>query len=72
MVLTSKWRNYIFKEALYEAKLKNEILNEAYRLTKYAIHPRSVKMYHDLNHQYCWLRMKKDVALYIERCLNFQ
>ncbi|GFY91098.1 hypothetical protein Acr_07g0012940 [Actinidia rufa] len=36
------------------------------------VHPGGTKMYHDLCHQFWWRRMKKDVALFISRCLTCQ
>nr|GEU53759.1 putative reverse transcriptase domain-containing protein [Tanacetum cinerariifolium] len=39
------------------------IMDEAHK-SKYSVHPRADKMYHDLRDMYWWLGMKKDIALY--------
>ncbi|GKB53723.1 putative reverse transcriptase domain-containing protein, partial [Tanacetum coccineum] len=38
--------------------------------TKYSIHHGADKMYHDLRDLYWWLRMKKDIAMYVSKCLT--
>ena len=52
-------------------ELRNEVLREAHSST-YTIHPGSTKMYHDLRRQYWWKGMKKDVAIFVARCLTCQ
>jgi hypothetical protein len=52
--------------------LKNEgvcqqILDEAH-LSRYSIHPRSTKMYHDLKQHYWSTKMKIEIARYVARC----
>ncbi|GJZ44877.1 putative reverse transcriptase domain-containing protein [Tanacetum coccineum] len=44
-------------------------MNEAHA-TKYYVHPRADKMYYDLRDIYWWLGIKKDVALYVSKCLT--
>jgi hypothetical protein len=44
-----------------EEALKKKILDEAY-ISRYSIHPGSIKMYHDLRHQFWWTRMKREAA----------
>ncbi|GJZ11580.1 putative reverse transcriptase domain-containing protein [Tanacetum coccineum] len=44
-------------------------MDEAYK-TKYSVHLRADKMYHDLRDMYWWLRMKKDIATYVSKCLT--
>ncbi|KAI3676085.1 hypothetical protein L1987_85684 [Smallanthus sonchifolius] len=44
-------------------------MNEAHT-TRYSIHPGADKMYQDLRHQYWWPGMKKDIALYVAKCLT--
>jgi hypothetical protein len=59
-----------FKERLVVPKkeaLKKKILDEAHT-TRYSIHPRSTKMYHDLRQQFWWIRMKREVARYVSEC----
>jgi hypothetical protein len=53
-----------FKETLVVSKkedLKTKILDEAHTL-RYAIHPGSTKMYHDLRQQFWSTRMKHEVV----------
>ncbi|GJS97711.1 putative reverse transcriptase domain-containing protein [Tanacetum coccineum] len=45
------------------------IMDEAYKL-KYSIHPGADKMYYDLRDRYWWLGMKKDIAVYVSKCLT--
>jgi hypothetical protein len=48
-------------------ELKKKILDEAH-LSKFSMHPRSNKMYHDLRSLYWWTRMKREIAKYIFEC----
>jgi hypothetical protein len=48
-------------------KIHQQILDEAH-LSRYSIHPRSNKMYHDLKQHYWWTKMKIDIARYVARC----
>nr|GEV95802.1 putative reverse transcriptase domain-containing protein [Tanacetum cinerariifolium] len=45
------------------------IMNEAHKL-KYFVHPGADKMYYDLKDRYWLPRMKKDIAVYVSRCLS--
>ncbi|GKD90773.1 putative reverse transcriptase domain-containing protein [Tanacetum coccineum] len=36
----------------------------------YSVHPGANKMYYDLQDLYWWLGMKKDIALYVRKCLT--
>ncbi|GJW19839.1 retrovirus-related pol polyprotein from transposon TNT 1-94 [Tanacetum coccineum] len=38
--------------------------------TKYYVHPGADKMYYDLRDLYWWPKMKKDIALYLSKCLT--
>ncbi|XP_076917823.1 uncharacterized protein LOC143578028 [Bidens hawaiensis] len=49
--------------------LQNLILDEAHK-TRYSIHPGADKMYHDLKKFYWWPGVKKDIALYVGKCLT--
>nr|GEU82156.1 hypothetical protein [Tanacetum cinerariifolium] len=44
------------------------ILNEAHK-SRYSVHPGADKMYHDLRDMYWWSRMKRDIAIYVSKCL---
>ncbi|GKE13802.1 reverse transcriptase domain-containing protein [Tanacetum coccineum] len=45
------------------------ILKEA-RKSKYSVHPRADKMYYDLRDMYWWSGMKRDIAIYVSKCLT--
>ncbi|XP_076937367.1 uncharacterized protein LOC143604935 [Bidens hawaiensis] len=45
------------------------IMDEAYK-SRYSIHLGADKMYFDLRSTFLWPDMKKDIALYIEKCLT--
>ncbi|GJX51047.1 putative nucleotidyltransferase, ribonuclease H [Tanacetum coccineum] len=49
--------------------VRNLIMDEAHKL-KYSVHPRAYKMYYDLGDMYLWPRMKKDIAMYVSKCLT--
>ncbi|GJT12794.1 retrovirus-related pol polyprotein from transposon TNT 1-94 [Tanacetum coccineum] len=44
-------------------------MNEAYS-SKYSVHPGADKMYYDLRDLYWWPEMKKDIAMYVSKCLT--
>ncbi|GJS61397.1 putative reverse transcriptase domain-containing protein [Tanacetum coccineum] len=45
------------------------IMDEAYK-SKYSVHPGADKMYYDLRDRYWWSGMKKDIAVYVSKCLT--
>ncbi|GJT32465.1 putative reverse transcriptase domain-containing protein [Tanacetum coccineum] len=45
------------------------IMDEAHK-SKYSVHLRADKMYYDLRDMYRWPGMKKDIALYVCKCLT--
>ncbi|GJW14572.1 putative nucleotidyltransferase, ribonuclease H [Tanacetum coccineum] len=49
--------------------LRTLIMDEA-NATNYFVHPRADKMYYDLRDLYWWPRIKKDIALYVRKCLT--
>ena len=49
--------------------LREEILKEAYR-SKYTMHLRTSKMYHDLKKNFWWLGMKVNVTNFVSSCLT--
>lgn len=51
--------------------LKRMILDEASDM-KYTVHPGSTKMYHNLKQRYWWIRMKKKIARYVNKCQTCQ
>jgi hypothetical protein len=54
-----------------DPELREELLGEAHK-SKYTIHPRSTKMFKDLQRGYWWNGMKRDVARYVAKCLTCQ
>ncbi|GKA02364.1 ribonuclease H-like domain-containing protein [Tanacetum coccineum] len=46
------------------------IMDEAHK-SKYYVHPGADKMYYDLWDMYGWLGMKKDIAVYVSKCLTY-
>jgi hypothetical protein len=46
---------------------KKKILDEAHT-SRYSIHPRSTKMYHDLRQQFWWTTMKHEAPHYVLEC----
>ena len=51
--------------------MRYEILKE-FHCSRFAVHPRGMKMYRDLRRQYYWSGMKRDVADFVRRCLTCQ
>nr|GEX99062.1 putative reverse transcriptase domain-containing protein [Tanacetum cinerariifolium] len=49
--------------------LRTLIMNEAHAM-RYFVHTGADKMYYDLRGLYLWPRMKKDIAMYISKCLT--
>jgi hypothetical protein len=50
-----------------DRELKNQLIDEAH-LSKLSIHPRSRKIYQELRPRYWWIKMKKELAVYVARC----
>ncbi|XP_019228874.1 PREDICTED: uncharacterized protein LOC109209964 [Nicotiana attenuata] len=51
--------------------LRGQIMIEIHQ-SKYSIHPRSTKTYHDLRQLYWWNYMKRNIAEYVAKCPNCQ
>nr|GEW31663.1 retrotransposable element Tf2 [Tanacetum cinerariifolium] len=49
--------------------LRTLIMNEAHA-TRYSIYPGADKIYYDLRGLYWWPRMKKDISMYVSKCLT--
>ncbi|KAJ9544268.1 hypothetical protein OSB04_023975 [Centaurea solstitialis] len=50
-------------------QLRKMIMDEAHQ-SRYSIHPGADKMYKGLKEHYWWPGMKKDVAIYVSKCLT--
>jgi hypothetical protein len=51
--------------------LKKKIPDETHT-SRYSIHPRNTKMYHDLRQQFWWTRMKHEATRYVSECDTYQ
>lgn len=50
--------------------IKKLVSNEAHG-TRYYVHPRAEKMYHDLRTLYWWPNMNVEIVDYVNRCLTY-
>nr|GEV30357.1 hypothetical protein [Tanacetum cinerariifolium] len=50
--------------------LGRDLIMHEFHNSKYSIHPRSDKMYQDLEQLYWWPNMKADIATYVSKCLT--
>ena len=50
-------------------ELRKILMDEAHK-SRYSIHPGADKMYQDLRYKYWWPGMKRDIALYVGKCLT--
>ena len=51
--------------------LKREVLDECHK-SKFNIHPGIHKMYQDIKRTFWWKTLKRDIAIYVSRCLTCQ
>ena len=51
--------------------LREEILRE-FHCSRFSVHPRGTKMYHDLRRQYYWSGIKKHIEDFVHQCLTCQ
>ncbi|GJZ89238.1 putative reverse transcriptase domain-containing protein [Tanacetum coccineum] len=49
--------------------MRTLIMDEAHK-SRYSVHPGANKMYYDLRDMYWWPGMKKDIAMYVSKCLT--
>nr|GFA18061.1 hypothetical protein [Tanacetum cinerariifolium] len=54
-----------------DASLREALLTEAYS-SPFSVHPGSTKMYHDLKQHFWWSGMKRDVVMFVSKCLTCQ
>nr|GEV11211.1 hypothetical protein [Tanacetum cinerariifolium] len=52
-----------------KSDVRTLIMDKAHK-SKYSVHPGADKMYYELRDRYWWPVMKKDIAIYVSRCLN--
>ncbi|WMV30767.1 hypothetical protein MTR67_024152 [Solanum verrucosum] len=48
------------------------LILEEVHCSRYSIHPRAMKIYHDMSQHYWWFGIKKDIADFVLRCLTCQ
>ncbi|GJY47846.1 putative reverse transcriptase domain-containing protein [Tanacetum coccineum] len=67
-----EYRNLYFMDRMWVplvGDMRMVILNKDHK-SKYFVHPKADKMYHDLRDMYWWPRMKRDIAIYVSKCLT--
>ncbi|GKA24571.1 reverse transcriptase domain-containing protein [Tanacetum coccineum] len=52
------------------APLKGDVIIDEAHKSKYSVHTGADKMYYDLRDGYWWSGMKKDIVVYVSRCLT--
>ena len=52
-----------------KGNVRTLIMDEAHK-SKYSVHPGADKMYYDLRDRYWWPGMKKDIVVYVSKCLT--
>src|SRR3954469_1461268 len=62
----------LLRERIYAPEACREDILREFHSSRIAVHPGSSKMYRDLQRQYRWHGMKKDVAKHVSQCLTCQ
>ncbi|GJY89852.1 putative reverse transcriptase domain-containing protein [Tanacetum coccineum] len=65
------WRHYLYgtKSVPLKGDVRTLIIDLDYN-SKCSVHPGADKMYYDLMDMYWWPGMKKDIAVYVSKCLT--
>ncbi|GKE93821.1 putative reverse transcriptase domain-containing protein [Tanacetum coccineum] len=69
MTLQSSIKDRILAAQKEACDVRTLIMDEAYK-SKYFVHLGVDKMYYDFRDRYWWFGIKKDIALYVSRCLT--
>ncbi|GJV73534.1 putative reverse transcriptase domain-containing protein [Tanacetum coccineum] len=59
----------VMVEGLNVGDVRTKIMDEAHKM-RYSVHLGANKMYYDLPDMYWWAGMKKDIAIYVSKCLT--
>nr|GEW21388.1 hypothetical protein [Tanacetum cinerariifolium] len=70
MTLQSSIKDKILAAQEEVGDVRNLIIDEAHK-SKYSIHPGADKMYYDLRDRYWWPGIKKNITVYVSRCLTY-
>lgn len=54
-----------------DSELKMDIMTETHS-SKFVMHPRSTKMYQSMRSRFWWNMMKRDIAVFVSKCLVCQ
>ncbi|GJS10933.1 putative reverse transcriptase domain-containing protein [Tanacetum coccineum] len=57
------------KRVPLKGNMRTRIMDESHK-SKYSVHPGADKMYYDLRDRYWWPGMRKDIAVYVSKCLT--
>ncbi|GJT45324.1 putative reverse transcriptase domain-containing protein [Tanacetum coccineum] len=70
--LTSDGELYYLDQiwVLLKGDVRTPIMDEAHK-SKYSVHPGADKMYYYLRDRYWWSGMKKEISVYVSKCLTY-
>nr|GFC10375.1 putative reverse transcriptase domain-containing protein [Tanacetum cinerariifolium]GFC10413.1 putative reverse transcriptase domain-containing protein [Tanacetum cinerariifolium] len=69
LILASQGKAFKDKNVLLVGGVRTKIMEKAHK-TRYYVHPKADKMYYDLRDMYWWSGMKKEIAVYVSKCLT--